>query len=129
MIGGHRGWHLRHLYDDRYRSGAMLGRLLGGSLRRGGPRGRPYRDQSSDALSSATRHTSPYREQPMLPSDETAFDTYLPVRLVVVILAGLSVLGGVGAHVGLILLEPPYKVPRMRCLREQLEEAHPTWYK
>lgn len=76
------------------------------------------------------RRSLAYRERVFLPSDMTAVDTLLPVRLVVFLLLFLSVVGGFGVQIVFTLvLEPPYRVPRMRCLREQLEEAHPSWYK
>lgn len=76
------------------------------------------------------RRSLAYRERVFLPSDTTAVDTFLPVRLVVFLLMFFCGLGGFGMQIVFtLILEPPYKVPRMRCLREQLEEAHPSWYK
>lgn len=53
----------------------------------------------------------------------------LPIQVVVIVVMVTFIFVGLGVHVALVVLEPPYRVPRMRCLREQLELAHPTWYK
>lgn len=70
---------------------------------------------------------SPYRERPPPTSD--LIDTYLPVRITVSLLLILSSIAGVGYQFLTILKGPAYQVPRMRCLRERLEQAHPTWYR
>lgn len=91
----------------------------------------PKKGNSNDNINYAVVSTPHYRyrERQILPSDATAFDNFFPVRLVLLLVLGLASVGSVGIHIGLTLMEPPYKVPRIRCLREQLEEAHPTWYR
>ncbi|EPY43474.1 hypothetical protein AGDE_00447 [Angomonas deanei] len=69
-----------------------------------------------------------YREA-VLPSNTDLIDKFLPVRIVIFLILVFSMFGGIATLLLDIMKEPPYTVPRMRCLREQLEEAHPTWYK
>ncbi|EPY35072.1 hypothetical protein STCU_00367 [Strigomonas culicis] len=71
---------------------------------------------------------SVYRER-RLPTDTYLIDKFVPVRIVIFIVFVFAMLGGIAALLLGILTEPPYRVPRMRCLREQLEESHPNWYK
>lgn len=47
---------------------------------------------------------------------------------VLVILMVLAIVVGAAGKILFICMEPPYKVPRIRSLRDQLEDAHPTWY-
>lgn len=69
-----------------------------------------------------------YRER-QLPANTDVVDTYLPVRIVVFVALAFGTLAAVGFQVLLLCGSPAYETPRVRCLREQLEEAHPTWYK
>lgn len=89
----------------------------------------PLVNEESNSSGTALGVLDGYREKGYDPSTFTAVDTYIPIRLVVFILLLLGLVGGVGVYVALRLLEPPYKVPRMRCLRDQLAEAHPSWIK
>lgn len=77
---------------------------------------------------SSSPYYYPYREQPFSP-DTALIDTFLPVRIVVFLVLFLGLLAGIGFCVLDVAAEPPFAVPRMRCLREQLEEAHPSWYR
>lgn len=43
-------------------------------------------------------------------------------------LLAFAVVVGVIGNIFFVFMEPPYRVPRIRSLRDQLEEAHPTWY-
>lgn len=70
---------------------------------------------------------SPYRDTPM-PVNSELVDRLMPVNIVVFILMTLAALGGIAFQVLSCLTAPPYTVPRMKCLREQMEAAHPTWY-
>ncbi|KAL7698907.1 hypothetical protein NQL31_000387 [Lotmaria passim] len=69
-----------------------------------------------------------YRER-QLPSNTDVIDKYLPVRIVVFVVLALGTLAGFALQIILLCSSKPYETPRVRCLREQLEEAHPTWYK
>ncbi|KAK7194587.1 hypothetical protein NESM_000376900 [Novymonas esmeraldas] len=69
-----------------------------------------------------------YRER-VLPSNTDVVDTFLPVRIVVFLVLALGTLAGLAMHVLSLVNSPPYEVPRVRCLRQQLEEAHPSWYR
>lgn len=51
------------------------------------------------------------------------------ILIVLVSILALGILIGLAGKVLFIFMEPPYKVPRIRSLRDQLEEAHPTWYR
>ncbi|EAN83902.1 hypothetical protein C3747_66g187c [Trypanosoma cruzi] len=72
---------------------------------------------------------TPYNRERRLPPDAVVVDHLLPVRIGVMILLFLAFFAAVGYHVLLVIWEPPYKAPRVRCLREQLKELHPTWYR
>lgn len=48
--------------------------------------------------------------------------------IVLVLLLGLGIVVGAAGKIVFTCMEPPYKVPRIRSLRDQLEDAHPTWY-
>lgn len=69
-----------------------------------------------------------YRER-QLPANTDVVDKYLPVRIVVFVVLALGTLAALAFQILLLCGSPPYETPRVRCLREQLEEAHPTWYK
>ncbi|KPA76068.1 hypothetical protein ABB37_08200 [Leptomonas pyrrhocoris] len=69
-----------------------------------------------------------YRER-QLPANTDVIDKYLPVRIVVFIVLALGTLAAIVFQILLLCSSPPYETPRVRCLREQLEEAHPTWYR
>ncbi|KAG5484255.1 hypothetical protein CUR178_07411 [Leishmania enriettii] len=69
-----------------------------------------------------------YRERP-LPSNTDLIDKFLPVRIVVFILMALGTFSGLAFHIFTLVNSPPYETPRVRCLRQQLEEAHPSWYR
>ncbi|KEG10316.1 hypothetical protein DQ04_03881010 [Trypanosoma grayi] len=72
--------------------------------------------------------TSYNRERRLLP-DAAVVDYFLPVRIVALLVLAIAVLAALAYHTVLVVREPPYKAPRVRCLREQLEEMHPTWYR
>lgn len=86
----------------------------------------PHGPAASTSTTSAVRYY--YRER-QLPSNTDVTDTYLPVRIVVFIVLALGTFAAVAFQILLLCGSPPYTTPRVRCLREQLEEAHPTWYK
>ncbi|CAJ1986807.1 hypothetical protein conserved [Leishmania donovani] len=69
-----------------------------------------------------------YRER-QLPSNTDVIDKFLPVRVVVFIVVALGLFAGVAFHILTLVNSPPYKAPRVHCLRQKLEEAHPTWYR
>ncbi|KPI86943.1 hypothetical protein ABL78_3989 [Leptomonas seymouri] len=69
-----------------------------------------------------------YRER-QLPLNTDVVDTYFPVRTVVFLVLALGALAAISFQIILLYKSPPYETPRVRCLREQLEEAHPTWYR
>lgn len=71
---------------------------------------------------------SPYRET-LMPADSTLIDKFMPVRIVMLLVTALTVFGGVAYQLLSMLGAPAYTVPRMKCLREQLEEQHPSWYR
>lgn len=79
-------------------------------------------------VSNATVVASAYREQ-QLPSTTDIVDTFLPVRLTIFLLVCSGTLGGVAYSILSVVKGPSYEVPRVKCLRQQLEEAHPTWYR
>ena len=56
-------------------------------------------------------------------------DTYLPVRIVIIILGCLGVLLAAGYSLVIVLTAPPYTCPQVQCRRKLLEELHPTWYR
>ncbi|GET86586.1 hypothetical protein, conserved [Leishmania tarentolae] len=69
-----------------------------------------------------------YRER-QLPSNTDVVDKFVPVRIVIVVLMALGLLSGVAFYILTLVKSPPYEVPRVHCLRQKLEEAHPTWYR
>jgi hypothetical protein len=83
--------------------------------------------QAADT-STITAAVFAYRER-QLPVNTDVIDKYLPVRIVVFIVLALGTLAAVAFQILLLCGSPPYETPRVRCLREQLEEAHPSWYK
>ncbi|ESL07741.1 hypothetical protein TRSC58_04566 [Trypanosoma rangeli SC58] len=70
---------------------------------------------------------TPYNRERQLPLDAVVVDYFLPVRIVAMLLLSLALIAAVVYNVFLVVWEPPYKAPRVRCLRERLEELHPTW--
>ncbi|KAG5485039.1 hypothetical protein LSCM1_07119 [Leishmania martiniquensis] len=69
-----------------------------------------------------------YRERP-LPSNTDLIDTFAPVRIVIVTLMAVATVSGLAFHLFTLMNSPPYEAPRVRCLRQRLEEAHPSWYR
>lgn len=79
---------------------------------------------SSTAVPAATY----YRER-QLPANTDVIDKFVPVRIVIFVVMALATIGGLAFYILALVSSPPYEVPRVRCLREQLEEAHPSWYR
>ncbi|CAJ1018664.1 hypothetical protein Q4I30_001689 [Leishmania utingensis] len=82
----------------------------------------------SAANTTTALDSTPYRER-QLPSNTYPVDKLVSVRIVVLVVLALSVLAGISLHILTLAKSPPYEAPRVRCLRQQLKEAHPSWYR
>ncbi|AAZ13228.1 uncharacterized protein TEOVI_000094000 [Trypanosoma equiperdum] len=85
-----------------------------------------------DPVPAPLPQTSYNRERPFPtnPDEAVVVDYLFPVRVVLMVLTCGSLLAAAGYYVvRVVVLEPPFKAPRVQCLREQLEEEHPTWYR
>eukprot|EP00758_Cryptobia_borreli_P006814 Tbor_TRINITY_DN5208_c0_g1::TRINITY_DN5208_c0_g1_i1::g.16537::m.16537 len=98
----------------------------------------PYEDSSSHTPKpppkAGTHHPLPavvfYKEDGPSPDADTITDYMIIVRVGMVTLACLGVLLGAGySAVSIIIMAPPYTIPRVQCRRRQLEALHPSWYK
>lgn len=56
-------------------------------------------------------------------------DEWFPVRVTMFVVAVAGVLLGSAYSFVLALTAPPYVAPQVQCLRRQLEQLHPTWYR
>ncbi|RNF27197.1 uncharacterized protein Tco025E_00571 [Trypanosoma conorhini] len=72
---------------------------------------------------------TPYSRERQFSVNAVVVDHFFPIRVGAMILLLLALLAAAVYNVMLVVREPPYKAPKVRCLRERLEELHPTWYR
>lgn len=64
------------------------------------------------------------------PSDRSDItDDWFPAKVAMMVIVILGMLLGASYSIVLALTAPPYVAPKVLCLRRQLEQMHPTWYR